>query len=37
MRPIQPAPSRPVAQMRTAGHGGAAPKAAAVEEGWEEF
>ncbi|MBB3937172.1 methyl-accepting chemotaxis protein [Aureimonas phyllosphaerae] len=31
------APARPVAQMRTAGHGGAAPKAAAVEEGWEEF
>ncbi|WP_416358264.1 methyl-accepting chemotaxis protein [Aureimonas phyllosphaerae] len=31
------ATSRPVAQMRTAGHGGAAPKAAAVEEGWEEF
>ncbi|SFF60622.1 methyl-accepting chemotaxis protein [Aureimonas phyllosphaerae] len=37
MRPVPPAPARPVAQMRTAGYGGAAPKAAAMEEGWEEF
>ncbi|WP_078708082.1 methyl-accepting chemotaxis protein [Consotaella salsifontis] len=32
----KPAP-RPVPQMRTAGAGGAAPKAAPANEGWEEF
>ncbi|WP_280949378.1 methyl-accepting chemotaxis protein [Consotaella salsifontis] len=32
----RPAP-RPVQQMRTAGAGGAAPKAAPADEGWEEF
>ncbi|HEX8472149.1 MAG TPA: methyl-accepting chemotaxis protein, partial [Brevundimonas sp.] len=40
-RPAQPAPSahRPVAAMRTLGHGGAArrPEPAAADEGWEEF
>ncbi|GGE05148.1 methyl-accepting chemotaxis protein [Aureimonas endophytica] len=32
-----PAPSRPVAQLRTTGHGGAAPKAAAAQDHWEEL
>ncbi|GGE17564.1 methyl-accepting chemotaxis protein [Aureimonas endophytica] len=36
-RPSAPAPSRPVAQLRTTGHGGAAPKAAASADDWEEF
>ncbi|GGE08870.1 methyl-accepting chemotaxis protein [Aureimonas endophytica] len=36
-RPSSPAPSRPVAQLRTTGHGGAAPKPAASADDWEEF
>jgi len=36
--PARPA-NRPVAQMRTVGHGGAArkPQPVASEDGWEEF
>ncbi|WP_061930863.1 methyl-accepting chemotaxis protein [Aureimonas sp. AU22] len=35
-RPAAAAP-RPVAQLRTAGHGGAAPRPASVDDSWEEF
>jgi len=36
-KPAPRAASRPVTQLRTTGHGGAALKAHAVEDGWEEF
>ena len=35
--PVRHAPAAPVAQMRSTGRGGAAPKPAADEGGWEEF
>ncbi|RIY00017.1 HAMP domain-containing protein [Aureimonas flava] len=36
-RPSAPTPVRPVQQMRTVGHGGAAALAAPVDDSWEEF
>ncbi|WP_078709520.1 methyl-accepting chemotaxis protein [Consotaella salsifontis] len=36
-RPVQKAPARPVGQMKATGAGGAAAKAAPVDDSWEEF